>query len=432
MGLTAEAVRLPIALAGIASVLFMFLFLKEVSKNRKLALLGAVPPEIVPFFLFLFLWLFALSVYRKKHTTGYLIGAGAAAAALCYSYPTTEVFMPVFLLIVSLVYFYKSRHKLLTILGTCVVLVAPLYYQLLLNTNKNYTRFSQVKLPYTGFTLIKEMVKRYVGYFTYKFYFGPVGNDNMMHMPGVGNFYSFLSIFVGLALLILLVTTIFYRQKHGSFKKITKSINKRFVIIILAWAILGPIPASTTINIQHVNRAIVMFPLMTILVTLSVYYVLSKFPKIMNIRLFVTTVFIVVCMFALKNYVHIYDDEYPVVATLTNYQYGLAQGIEYAIARQNNYSKIIIDSRTVQPYIYYLFYSKYNPRKLNYKETNISFIDGTPYNVPRIGKYYFEPITSNMLAGAKYLTQIDGYNRDFYNIYSNNGELIMQLEYVPL
>jgi len=439
-GLTEWAVRLPIALSGIATVGLIYLLIKEVSGRRNAALLGAfilaivpwnvtltrwaIPPVIVPVFLLLFLWLFACAVQRTRHKLPYLIGAALAASALTYSYPSAEVFAPVFLLAISVIYFYDRLKLLITSYVIYGLSVLPLFWLIIFEPNSNFARFDSVKLTSTGLNFVSDVLTRYRGYFSFNFYFGPTGNNPMMHVPGVGNFYIFLGIF----LLAGGLLGIYKLCRHWGAYTDTLRGNRRLIsliITLLLWALLGPLPASVSIDQQHVTRDILMFPLVTLAVTFAIYYVIKNLSQ-RSWQIAMAALFVVLSFASLWQYEHIYNHTYPQMAAQTEFQYGVKQGLEYILPRQQAYNRITIDTSINQPYIYYLFYANYNPTKINYDQTNTSFVHKVPYIVPQIGKFYFEPVTKDSVHGAKVVKNVTGYGKTWFTIYQKNDQLIMK------
>lgn len=440
-GLTEEMVRLPIALTGVASALLLYLLLVEITKDKKLGLLGAfilavspwnitltrwaVPPTVVPFFLLLFLWLFTLIVYRPRsqYYWFFLIGASLAAAGLTYSYPSAEILGPIFVIVSGGLFLFKQWRRLIVYFLTYGALVLPLFYLIVFQPSSNFSRFAAVKIQATGWAFYQQAFSHYFGYFTSNFYFGPGSKNDMMHVPGVGNFFTFLLIPLLVAVAILGVRL--YQGDFALRRSLKQPLTRKILIFIFIWLILAPGPAAISIDEQHMNRAILMFPLVTIGIVASLYYSFRSIPKGQwrNISI----IFVVVgCLWSVIGYEHIYYGTYLKTAAIP-YQYGIKQGVQYALAHQDEYQKVTIDLNINQPYIYYLFYAKYSPKALDYSQTNFSF-HRQRYAVPQIGtKYYFTPVTEQSLIGATRLGSIRGYGHNWIDISAiGNRELIIR------
>jgi 4-amino-4-deoxy-L-arabinose transferase-like glycosyltransferase len=442
-GLTEQMVRLPIALTGIASVGLIYLLLREAGKNRNLALLGAfilaiapwnitltrwaIPPSIVPFFLLLFLWLFAVAVNRNRSRKLALALAGLAAALLSYAYPSAEILAPFIVVTAGLLYLWRRKRDLALMLGVYAIAVLPLFYLLIFKSSSNFARYNAVKLQGTGLDLVREAASHYAGYFSYHFYFGARGNDPAMHVPGVGNFYSFMALILATAVGIIIYKLVRRGSRKAWIAKLRSAAVLRPTALIAVALLLGPVPASLSIDKQHVTRAIFMFPFVTLILTLAAYFVLTRFKTGWQ-RLGATVVFIAVSLFAVCNYMHIYTGPAYREQAAVSFQYGVKQGVDYLAAHQAGYRAVVMDRNINQPYIYYLFYSRYDPKRLDYAQINSSELEHRSFAVVQVGNYFFTPLTDQDVRGATYLTSVRGYGHTWYDIYRRgHDELIMKL-----
>lgn len=437
-GLTEFAVRLPIALTGIASIVLIYLLVKEVSKREGLALLAgfllavspwnitltrwAVPPCIVPFCLLLFLWLLALAYNRSRSKNYLLVGAGLAAGLLTYSYPSAEILAPLLLGSTGVIFFWKQWRHMSVLFISYALSVLPLLYLVVFKPSSNFARFSSVKIDATGADFVKEVLLRYKDYFSYKFYFGGHSQNPIMHVPGSGNFYPILSVFIIACLLIIG----FRAARQGGVKWAKHELSPtklRIAAFLAVWAIIGPLPAAISIDFGHVTRAIFMLPLVTLLIAGCVYFVLTAI-KPARWRYAALGLVLLGCLTQTATYIHRYNTDYPEEAA-ASYQYGVKQGIQYIAARQQHYQTIIIDRNINQPYIYYLFYTKYPPKQLNYDEINATANQHLSFAVTKIGKYYFNPLTSADIKGTDKVHSIKAYDNTWYDVYTKGSKEII-------
>jgi 4-amino-4-deoxy-L-arabinose transferase-like glycosyltransferase len=435
-GLTESMVRLPIALTGIASILIFFVFLKELTGNSRLALLGAfilaispwhitltrwaIPPSIVPFFLLLFLWLFTCGIKREKPTL-YLIGAGVSAAFMTYAYPSAVVFAPVFVTIVATLYLWSKKRHLATILGVFYILIAPLLTLIIISPETNFRRLGSVQLGSTGWQLISDVSSRFFEYFSPQFLFGPVGMNPMMQVPGSGNFYHFF------IYIIIAAAFIFTYRLGQNTKKIAKTLKKlpiKLFLVVMIWALLAPLPASITGDHQHLNRAIALLPLIAILLTFVTYYVLTNFKKV---QILLVCAFILISSYRLGEYFHNYTTSYRALAAHTQFYYGVKDGLAYIIKADalKNYRHVVIDRGINQGYIYYLFYSKYDPSTINYEQLNKSLSTTHGYYVESVGKYSFTEIQESDIKDAKLIATMNNFGTTWFNIYEKGDTIYM-------
>lgn len=441
-GLTEFAVRLPIALTGIASIALIYMLVREVTRNTVLALLAsfvlatspwhititrwAVPPSLVPFCLLLFLWLLAVAYNRQRSKAYLLIAAGLAAGLLTYSYPSAEILAPLLVASAGLIFFWKKWRQITALFVSYGLSVLPLFYMVFLKPDSNFARFNSVKINATGVEFIRQVLSRYKDYFSYDFYFGTDSRNPIMHVPGIGNFYSILSVFMVFSLMILGFK--FYRIKNKSrWLALAKdSIYSKICAFCIFWALIGPVPASISIDYSHVTRAIFMLPLVTLLLSGAIYVAVSEVKNIAY-RQAVWAITLLLCLMQVTGYFHHYNTKYPGEAA-ASYQYGVKQGIQYLTAHQDGYKSVIVDRNINQPYIYYLFYKPYAPDQLNYDEINASRSQHLSFAVTKIGSYYFNPLTDSDIKGAKLLKSVRGYDKTWYDIYGRkNQELILKL-----
>jgi len=422
------AVRLPVALAGIMGVLLAYLFLKEVSKKETVGLIGAfllatspwyitlsrfaLPSNIVPFFVLLFLWLFAKSIHAQKKSLMFLFFSSTTAGLLTYAHQSTEFFTPLFIFFLSLVYFYKKRQKLFLFLGVYILSVLPLFYVILRYPADNLSRFMSEKLTSSGLSFLRDVAMRYFDYYSPSFYFGRGDTNIMHHVVGIGSLYGFLSFFLVAAIVLWCV-----RKK----RKITYSSRAvKLICAILLYAVLAPFSASLTTARFHLLRTIELFPVITMLIALSVYYVISKI-SLAWLRNVALIVFIVITLINLAQFEYIYTKTYPGLMR-ANFQYGVKEAMQFIAANEKQYKEIFIDSGIFQGYIYYLFYSSYKPEKLNYEEINGQLTTGV-YTLDNIR---FVPITVAMVENAKQIKSIEEYGKIWFLIYETKDTLLIK------
>ena len=118
-------------------------------------------------------------------------------------------------------------------------------------------------------------------------------------------------------------------------------------------------------------------------------------------------------------------------------QYGVKELVQYLNGSADKYKKIVITTRYDQPYILFLFYSKYPPREFQDKHALTSRDEYGFSTVAEFGKYTFEPVNfqdsreiypDSLIAGTKeeipqtanIIKRIYGTNGyEYFNIVSN-------------
>jgi hypothetical protein len=160
--------------------------------------------------------------------------------------------------------------------------------------------------------------------------------------------------------------------------------------IIPLWLILGIIPAATARETPHALRVETTLPTFQILIAVGVVEFLLWLKKIQwrkrikSIVIILTFSLLVLnVIYYLHGYCVHYADEYS-----GEWQYGYKDSIEYVKSVGKNFNNVYVTSDLGRPYIYYLFYTKTDPRIFRID----SDVRRDPFgfvNVDRFGKYNF-------------------------------------------
>lgn len=370
-GLSLFSIRLVVVLLNTASVYLMFLILNFLFKKPNIALLGAflfsispwhitssrwaIPPNIVVFFLLLFLYLFfkALTIDKKKKTIWPFVVSGFTAGLLTYSYPTMKLFVPIFVFALSLIYLLRKKIIIpFVFLVSFAILVSPIYV-LTLSDSKYNARFNDV----SGLNDKKAIISRYFDYFSPNFQFQKGDPDTMHQVPTIANSYLFLSFFFYFGIIICLL---------GQFKIIKiNDIDPQTYTFLLVWLLLFPLAASITKDRNILLRVIHGLPLVVIFSSLTFTY-LCQYIKKPYLSFFIASI-VLLSLFGFGKYLKFYFTQYPDLV-FKHFQYGTDQYSKFLLRNEDKFEKVIIDKNINQPYIYYLFYSRLkNPALISSK-----------------------------------------------------------------
>ncbi len=131
---------------------------------------------------------------------------------------------------------------------------------------------------------------------------------------------------------------------------------------IFLWLILAPLPAALSRDQVHAVRALNMVIPLTVISAIGLTGILRWINKIKSnlihysYSILLTATIIGAVIYYLDSYfVHL-----P-VHNAKDWLYGYKQAVEETTTVQNNYKKIVFQQSYDQPYIYFLFYQKYNP-----------------------------------------------------------------------
>ncbi len=212
-------------------------------------------------------------------------------------------------------------------------------------------------------------------------------------------------------------------------------VNKKMRGIVLLWFFLAPIPAATSVPAPHALRSLNILPMPELLSALGVWYTytLLKNKTVQRIYIGIFSVVFVVCF---GYYLYLYYGPSARVSS-RDYGDGYKQLIEYVIPREKNYDTIVISGHYWQPYIYAIFYKKYDPRLYQKSGSKLGFdkykFGGTIWEK---GQYELDSVNLRKWAGGKRilvaLSPLDPFEyqkqkkniRELTRIYNHNGELV--------
>ena len=402
-GLTEFAVRLPSALAGILSVYLLYLLVINLSPGpfsgqrhdqrensgegnqrgevtNTWGLLSALLLAISPWHLhfsrgawevnlastFILIGLYNFLLYLKNNKFINFQLSTINFALSLYTYQSSRIIAPLLGLGLFLLYlkpFIRHPKHIITTFLTLTLTLTPLFISVV--GSDAASRFSGV-----GFTSdpgpinrINELrgqhpggvsavlskllhnkpviytiqfAKNYLSHFDGNFLF--VNGDTIARnkVPETGLLY--------LTDVILLFFGIIYLLRHPG-------LNAK---IIWLWLLLAPVAASLTFQVPHALRAQMMVYPLIIICALGLY----NLRKLVPIAYCLT---ILLMFWQISRYLHEYYVHYPQTYPAA-WEYGFKEMVSYVNSVKDRYEKIIITDFYDQPYILYLFYSRYPPQ----------------------------------------------------------------------
>ncbi len=388
-GLNEWSVRLPNALLGIASVLLLYLLIREMDiGKRKLGVSASFLLAINPWHIHFsrggwetntatFLIVLGIFLFLK-----YLNGKKALSLTFCvlsfalslYTYHSARIITPLLIVSLTVIYWMEIRKRAKPFLFAVLlglVLLAPLTKDLtkgeIASRAAGVGLFADVgpiektneqrmehpgklsillhnKVVNYGLAYLKNWSAHYHGLFL--FISGDVIQRNAV--PETGQMYLFEILTVLLGLYFIFKN---YKLHSKNYK------------LIFCWLLIAPIPAALTFQSPHALRAQNMVIPLTIISALGLVsildFIFEKRKSIRNILLVILTFFIV---WNISRYLHMYyahmSKEYPFSS-----QYGVKELVGYLTELTTDYINIVVTNKYDQPYILLLFYSKYPPSK---------------------------------------------------------------------
>ncbi len=413
LGLNELAVRFPSILLGAFSIVLIYLLSKELFKKEIVALSsafllsispwhihfsrGAWETNVATFFMLLAVYAFVKSL--KNHR--FLWISALAFVASMYAYQTPRLLVPILCLL--LVIFYRKKllvkQNILVAILT-VTLLLPLVFTLRStaglarfqglsifndpgplnrvneqrgqhqNPNSFWARFFHNKVE----AYAVNFFGHYLDHFTPNFLF--VSGDPLQRnkVPNMGQMYIFELITLLLGLYFL--------------------IKNRFsnTGVVLLWLMVAPLASSLTYQTPHALRAHNMVIPLTLISGLGLgifwenIWRLKRTVKYPAASLVVLVISISLISFLERYYIHL-PKQYAL-----EWEYGFSQAIPYILAKEDKYEKIIITDRYDQPYILFLFYSKYDPLKYQNSKKVIGDNKFGFTTISSFAKYEFRPI----------------------------------------
>ncbi len=384
LGLSELAVRLPSALFGLGTVILAFFLVKELFKNNILALLSMFLIGISPWHLHLsrvesesntavFFIALGVFLFLKSLKTNWLIILSAFFFALTYfTYAGNHIFTT--LLVLGLIFIYRKeilKTKLTFLAGLVFILFSGfIFYQTLFEASK--TKISgisifgdpsvihaQIEIPrnesknpnslmtrivYNRVVFgIKRFGQNYLNAFSPEFLFIKGGNNKAHNIENFGNMYLIEAPFLFLGLIYLFV---FKKGKERNF--------------VLMWFLISPLAASITKDAPHTNRMFAIFPILSLITAFGIYWLFNdlirlKWQRILSIALISFLFLINISTYLNRYYVHFPRNE------VKSWGFGYKKLNEMLSQPQFSSKKIIMNRSAYSPYIYLLFYSKFDP-----------------------------------------------------------------------
>ncbi|MEO1125270.1 MAG: glycosyltransferase family 39 protein [Cyanobacteria bacterium J06635_10] len=380
-GLNEFGVRFPSAFFGVLTVWMVFLIVKHIF-SPKWALISAfmlaINPwhihfsrsayeaSLLPFLFCLGYWLFLKSF--KKPT--YLIFSAIIFSMSLNTYHAARVFVPLFLM--GLIIIYKKhiidnfKQSIAAFIAFNTIFIPIFRFWI---SPQGMARASQVGIE----TSLSKIIINYISFFNPKYLFWDGFEDLSLNPVGIGCFYYFEFVTIGLCALFL--------AKRGNKNQKT----------LLFWLFLYPIPAALVDTVNPL-RTLAGAPIFAILSGCGVAIIKNYLEAILNRSAFkLACIFLVSFMMSGFTYffTHYYTN-YPPEA-LFSWKYGLREAIQYA--ENHSYSCVIMSSDrnsncyAIHDFISHVpFYTQYPPEK--YQRSPISPLVGdSQANIYSLGKY---------------------------------------------
>lgn len=411
-GLNEFAVRFPSAFFGTLTVLFVYILVKKIFKNETISLLStfifAITPWHIQFSrggfeanLMLFFDVLGIMLFLHSFKNYKLLILSAISFGLSFNtYHGAKIWIPLFLVCIGLIYrkeLLKFGKKLLI----PILIVSIFALPTILDHEKNLSRSKNVSILSKP-NAAEIFITGYLSHFSPKFLFIS-GDTQGRHSPtGMGELYVFQLTFIIIGLIFLI-------------KKRSKDIH-----LLLAWLILSPLPAAIAEPTPHALRFITSLPLWSIFTAVGIF-IFFKSDLNKTITKISAIIIVLIATYNIITYFHLYYIHYPKEKGL-DWQEGYKDMVQYISTNQNKYDTVGITSYWSKPYIYVLFYTKYDP-KLYQNQTKGKLNSFDKYKFFEHGSDYIEN-------GGKVLivtTPDDGNKEKTLKIIYAHGERVYRI-----
>lgn len=401
LGLNEFSVRFASAFFGSITIILVFLLVKKLFKNyaynNQLALLSAFSLSISPWHINLsrvatenVLVVFFISLgtllylyWIDKQKIYFLLTAFASFGITLTIYQAPRAFLPLFLPLLFILYNKRPYVKkmLLPVLMYLVIIIVPL--MLILSSHSLSQRIRMLSIfqnPGTQMVLNEQIredgtaanrlitrifhnkainysatfLQNYSKHFSYDFLFTDSGLPDRYRVPQMGLLYllDFPLIIFGLIKLI-------NKEKKGA-------------LLLIGWVLLAPVGSALTFDdIPNLQRTLIIFPALSII---TAFGLLEFWKTIKHIKFgyFIKILLVSVIFYSFLFYMHQYY-----VHQIAHRPWYRQEGYKQMVAKVNEllpgYKKAVITDSESSPEIFFLFYSLYDPQKIQAEAKNIEW-----------------------------------------------------------
>jgi len=372
LGLTPFATRLPNIILSIFGIYYAYLLIHLLTKNKKLALLTALVLTISPWHIHfsrgawessIALSFVIIGTYYFFKDRKYLFILFYALSL--YTYHSARLIAPLLALslFISTINDLRSNYKKwLFPFFFGILICIPVLFSFL--NNGGTARFSGVGITadkgplnrseellnhHNNVKLVNRIIhnkrvlyvlswsEKYLSHFNLNFLFNEGDAVPRSKIPNMGLLYL-----IELPLLI-----------YGIYKS-SKSLKfQRSNALFISWLLIAPIASSMTFQAPSALRALFMVLPLSYFIALGIYKLSTKSYYLL----------IPIYILCFAFYLHSYFVQYPKIYPFA-WNHGFSQVIPYVENNKNKYEHIYFTNKYDQPYILYLFFSQYDPVKI--------------------------------------------------------------------
>jgi len=352
-GLNEFSVRFISAFFGSLTIIITYLLFKKISQQEILGLLTALFLAISPWHLqfsrvafeanlslFLFLGAIYLLVLSFKKNLFLPLSILLFGLSL-FAYHSPKIIVPIFLLGILLRYnnFFKQRKYLFSSLIIALIFLILLIYSVKLGGASRFFSTTSLKEQNHYFKIIKNILSSYLSHYDINFLFITGDPQTRHHPPALAQLYLWELPFVIAGIVFL------FKNKF------------KFNFLIFWWFLIAPTASALTKDTPNAVRALFFLPVFQFFTS---YGLISLFQIIKKNFLKISFIFLnfVFCFLSFFYYLHMYYFHGPIEDSQA-WLYGYKELVMYINQNREKYQKIIVTTAYDQPYIYFLFYTRF-------------------------------------------------------------------------
>ncbi len=399
-GLNEFSVRLPSVIFALFNVLLMYFIAKKISGKQSVGLLSAFFLSISPYFFIFsrtgyeavpgmtFFLLGVLFFLKSQQRPWWFLLTGLVMAVSMYVYNGYRIISPLVLLIFTVQLFVLHKKNLVKNF-TPIVLAGVIFligcYPLInfLRSDGSVSRFQAIgiegldrKKIFVGL----DIAKNYLTHFNPVYLFVDGDKNLRSQIAGFGELYVFDA--------GLLVFGLIFLRKNPKLSRWP-----------LALLLIGFLPAAVTREVPHALRSLAAAPFLSMVSALGVVYLQDKLAiEKGKVVLAVVGIYLAFFLVYFNNFLTVYPAQ-----SSASWQQDYKLIYQDYSKEFSNYDHILISDRYDQPYIFSLFYQKYDPNKFRSEVVYNTDNRRATSLVKSFDKYIFDDIDFNQLPPGKTL-----------------------------
>lgn len=380
-GLNELSVRLPAVLFSLGIVILTFFLAKKLTGSSSIGFWSSFFLTISPwFFIFsrtgfevtagLMFYLLAILLFLQIRKGGeFILFSIVSFIISAYSYNSFRIISPLTILI--LLFYAKedlkeivSRYKPYILISVGILILSVIPIARLYIYDAGIYRLQEVGTA-SNLTIVKNYFAHFNPYFLFIH-----GDNNLRHQQaGFGQLYL-----PELALLLL------------GFAYILSNKSK-YTFLPLVLILLGAIPAAITKESPHSLRSLSMIPFIHIISAMGTIKLGQILRKKLLFNLIVMIIFLSLFFYYFTNFLTVYP-----IQSASSWQYEYKKIFTNSLLKYQQKNQYLIPDKYGQPYIFALFYLKYDPEKFRNEVVRNSVDKWGFSTVKRFGKFEFNKI----------------------------------------